>query len=135
MKISKSYKVSEFLDWTRRTLHRARAGDHSGRPLPAGFRIATLWPQQNPEFAILSRDGLRLQLGKAEASGSGSNATLWLDVEELAALYSTVQNRASIEWGPEVYSYGRREFGFRDPDGNWVIVSEVTSDPPTCLDN
>jgi catechol 2,3-dioxygenase-like lactoylglutathione lyase family enzyme len=100
-----------------------------------GFQIATLWPRENPEFAILNRDGLRLQLGTAEASGSGSSATLWLDVEELAALHSTVQNRTSIKWGPEVYSYGRREFGFRDPDGNWVILSEITSDPPTCVDN
>ena len=99
-----------------------------------GFQIATLWPRQNPEFAILNRDGLRLQLGKVEASRSGSSATLWLDVEELAALHSTVQNRTSIEWGPEVYSYGRREFGFRDPDGNLVILSELTSDPPTCVD-
>jgi catechol 2,3-dioxygenase-like lactoylglutathione lyase family enzyme len=100
-----------------------------------GFRIDTLWPQRNPEFAILDRDGLRLQLGKVEASGSGSSTTLWLDVEELVDLHSTVQNHASIEWGPEVYSYGRREFGFRDPDGNWVIVSEVTNDPPTCVEN
>jgi catechol 2,3-dioxygenase-like lactoylglutathione lyase family enzyme len=94
-----------------------------------GFRAETLWPQQNPEFAILSRDGLRLQLGRIEVSRSDSNATLWLDVEELAALHSKVQNQKSIEWGPEVDSYGRREFGFRDPDGNWVILSEVTSDP------
>jgi len=98
-----------------------------------GFQIATLSPRQDPEFAILYRDGLRLQLGKAEASGSGSNATLWLDVEELGALHSTVRDRTEIEWGPEVYSYGRREFGFRDPDGNMVIPSELTSDPPTCV--
>ena len=100
-----------------------------------GFQLATMWPRPNPEFAILDRDGLRLQLGKAEESGSGSSATLWLDVEELAALHSTVQTRTSIEWGPEVYSYGRREFGFRDPDGNSVILSEVTSDPPTSVDD
>jgi hypothetical protein len=31
-----------------------------------GFEIGTLWPQQKPEFAILLRDGLRLQLGRAE---------------------------------------------------------------------
>ena len=36
------------------------------------------------------------------------------------------------EWGPEVYFYHRREFAFRDPDGHWVILSEVTDDPPTC---
>lgn len=100
-----------------------------------GFVIETLWPQQDPEFAILSRDGLRVQLGKAKPSGSEPGATLWLDVEELPALHSNVQSHATIEWGPEVYSYGRREFGFRDPDGNWVILSEITSDPPTCADN
>jgi hypothetical protein len=93
-----------------------------------------MWPRQNPEFAILNRDGLRLLFGEAEASGSGSSATLWLDVEELAALHSTVQTRTTIEWGPEVYSYGRREFGFPDPDRNSVILSEVTSDPPTSED-
>ncbi len=97
-----------------------------------GFRTETLWPQQNPEFAILSRDGLRLQLGRAQESRSDSSSTLWLDVEDLAALHSKIQSQTSIDWGPEVYSYGRREFGFRDPDGNWVILSEVSHDPPTC---
>jgi catechol 2,3-dioxygenase-like lactoylglutathione lyase family enzyme len=100
-----------------------------------GFAIGTLWPQQQPEFAILNRDGLRLQLGKDSRDGSGPSATLWLDVEELAALHAHVRDHTTIEWGPEVYSYGRREFGFKDPDGNWVILSEVTSDPPTCVDN
>jgi catechol 2,3-dioxygenase-like lactoylglutathione lyase family enzyme len=98
-----------------------------------GFEIATLLPQSQPEFAILNRDGLRLQLGKAEAPASGSSASLWLDVEELATLHAHVRDRVTIEWGPEVYSYGRREFGFKDPDGNWVILSEVTGDPPTCV--
>lgn len=101
-----------------------------------GFQVETLWPQQNPEFAILSRDGLRLQLGRNEGGDADlrSSGTLWLDVEELAALHGTVRHQAQIEWGPEVYSYGRREFGFRGPDGNWVILSERTNDPPTCVD-
>jgi hypothetical protein len=74
-----------------------------------GFEIGTLWPQQKPEFAILNRDGLRLQLGKDGREGSGPNAvvTLWLDVEELAALHAHVRDYTTIEWGPEVYSYGR----------------------------
>jgi hypothetical protein len=46
----------------------------------------------------------------------------------------TSRDHATVEWGPEVYSYGRRELGFRDPDGSWVILSEVTSDPPTCAE-
>ena len=90
-----------------------------------------------PEFAILSRDGLRLQPGRKDKADAEPHAscTLWLDVEELAALCSTVKERAAIEWGPEVYPYGRRVLGFRDPDGNLVILSEVTADPPTCEQN
>src|SRR5262245_35484313 len=98
-----------------------------------GFQVESTWPSLNPEFAIISRDGLRVQLGRDESSAhSASAATLWLDVEEIEALHAAVQPQVNIEWGPEVYAYGRREFGFRDPDGNWVIVSEVTSDPPNC---
>ena len=40
----------------------------------------------------------------------------------------------TIEWGPEVYAYHRREFAFRDPDGHLVIVSEETDDPVTADD-
>jgi hypothetical protein len=36
-----------------------------------------------------------------------------------------------IEWGPEVYSYGRREFAVRDPDGYLVIFTEPTDEAPT----
>jgi catechol 2,3-dioxygenase-like lactoylglutathione lyase family enzyme len=112
----------------------ARSVAFFGRVL--GFNVSTLWPQQNPEFAILDRDGLRLQIGKdEEGSRRGPSVTLWLDVEDLATLHAHVKGQTNIEWGPEVYSYGRCEFGFRDPDGNWVILSEVTSDPPTCVDN
>jgi hypothetical protein len=34
--------------------------------------------------------------------------------------------------GAEVYSYGRREFAIRAPDGYLLIFSEETTDPPTC---
>jgi catechol 2,3-dioxygenase-like lactoylglutathione lyase family enzyme len=98
-----------------------------------GFAIETLWPEHAPEFAILHTDGVRLQLGRqaqgeAERQASGM---LWLDVEDIAALHAHVATHVRIAWGPEVYWYGRREFGFHDPDGNLLILSEVTSDPPT----
>ena len=37
-----------------------------------------------------------------------------------------------VEWGPEVYAYGRREFAVRDPTGAMLIFSEETDDPATC---
>jgi hypothetical protein len=33
-----------------------------------------------------------------------------------------------IEWGPEVYFYGRREFAVRDPDGYLLIFTEPTDE-------
>lgn len=96
-----------------------------------GLHIGTLWPDDQPEFVILSRDGLRLQLGVSRSAGVGS-CTLCFDVSDATAFHSSIKGKVEIEWGPEVYFYHRREFAFRDPDGHTVIVSEVTSDPVTC---
>jgi catechol 2,3-dioxygenase-like lactoylglutathione lyase family enzyme len=100
-----------------------------------GFEVGTLWPEESPQFAILSRDGLRLQLGQSESDSTATHlptSTLWLDVEEIGAFLSQIREDVNVEWGPEVYWYGRCEFAFRDPDGHLVILSEVTCDPPTC---
>ena len=103
-----------------------------------GFEVGTLWPEESPQFAILRRDGLRLQLGKSESASPAAQlptSTLWLDVEKVEEWHSQIRKDVTIEWGPEVYWYGRREFGFRDPDRHWIVLSEVTSDPPTCDDH
>lgn len=96
-----------------------------------GLDIATLWPDDSPEFAILTRDGLRLQLGRGDRSEIGSS-TLCFDVSDAISVHSKIKDKVKIDWGPEVYFYHRREFAFRDPDGHTIIVSEVTSDPVTC---
>jgi catechol 2,3-dioxygenase-like lactoylglutathione lyase family enzyme len=95
-----------------------------------GLHVGALWPEDRPEFAILNRDGLRLQLGVSD-DPQGS-CTLCFDVTDATALHLKLKDKVSIDWGPEVYFYHRREFAFRDPDGHTVIVSEVTSDPVTC---
>jgi catechol 2,3-dioxygenase-like lactoylglutathione lyase family enzyme len=100
-----------------------------------GFEVGTLWPDDSPQFAILTRDSLRLQLGRREdisVPASQPACTLWLDVAGIGDLHSRVKEKVHIEWGPEVYFYHRRELAFRDPDGYLVILSEVTDDPPTC---
>ena len=98
-----------------------------------GLDVGTLWPENLPEFAILSRDGLRLQLGQTERSAIGS-CTLCFNVSDAMFLHSQIKDQVKIDWGPEVYFYHRREFAFRDPDGHEVIISEVTDDPVTCHD-
>jgi hypothetical protein len=93
------------------------------------FEIRTLWPEDTPEFAILERDGARVHLARGRSAEPGGRVSggLWIDVEDLATLHAQVKARVTIEWGPAVYFYGRRELGFRDPDGNLVILSEVAT--------
>jgi catechol 2,3-dioxygenase-like lactoylglutathione lyase family enzyme len=99
-----------------------------------GMHVNTLWPEDEPQFAILSRDGLRLQLGASEGAAVGS-CTLCFDVSDAAEMHALIKDTVNINWGPEVYFYHRREFAFRDPDGHTVIVSEVTDDPVTCAED
>ena len=104
-------------------------------PTCSGSTWGRLSPDDSPEFAILSRDGLRLQLSRragASVPVLPPACTLWLDVAGVRDLHSALREKVSIEWGPEVYLYRRREFAFRDPDGHLVILSELTDDPPTC---
>jgi len=96
-----------------------------------GFNTSVLWPEGSPEFAILHRDGVRLQLVKSSQEDKASSS-LWLDVADIGDFLAATRQRARIEWGPEVFFYQRREFAFRDPDDHLIILSEITTDPPTC---
>ncbi len=100
-----------------------------------GFRAGGGWPADKPTFAILDRDGLALQFyvpgPENPTTGVG---TLSFDVEDALAVHAAVQDKVAIEWGPEVYWYGRREFSFKDPDGYAIIVSQTTDEPPTCVE-
>jgi catechol 2,3-dioxygenase-like lactoylglutathione lyase family enzyme len=100
-----------------------------------GFRIDVLWPEDAPMFCILHRDQVRIGFfmpdeHRPEAKPGGSE--LYLDVDDALALHLQLKERVAIEWGPEVFFYGRREFAIRDPDGYLLIFAETTDDPPTC---
>lgn len=100
-----------------------------------GFRVTTQFPDAAPVFAMLQRERVHLQLGGPggrRTAGQASTCTLWFDVDDATALHRDIAAQAPIEWGPEVYFYGRREFAVRDPDGNLLVFSSVTDDPPTC---
>ena len=99
-----------------------------------GFSVDATFPEEHPQFALLSRNGVGLQIGGPEAKKTAADAptvTLYLDVDDAVALHAELKDRVAIEWGPDVFFYQRREFAFRDPDGHLIIVSEETDDPPT----
>lgn len=56
---------------------------------------------------------------------------LSIEVIDARALHALLEPTVPIEWGPEVYSYGRREFAIRDPDRYVIIFTEPTDEPPT----
>ncbi len=99
-----------------------------------GFEAAEPWPAEAPTFVLMERDAVVLQFytPPADAPEPCGHGTISIDVEDALAMFERVRDRVTIEWGPEVYFYGRREFSFRDPDGYALILSEETDDPPTC---
>jgi catechol 2,3-dioxygenase-like lactoylglutathione lyase family enzyme len=99
-----------------------------------GFTLGFMWPADAPTFGMLSRDGVSVQFQVADQPRpeQGGQVMLSFDVDDAKALHATLEGRIPVEWGPEVYWYGRREFAVRDPSGYLVIFSEETPDPPTC---
>jgi len=91
-------------------------------------------PADKPTFVILERDGTVLQFFVPEQSEHCGFGAISIDTEDARSVHASLAEKVSIEWGPEVYWYGRREFSFRDPDGYAIIISERTDDPPDCTE-
>ncbi len=109
-----------------------------------GFRAVTLHPPEKPTLAILDATdpatGTRLgslmfdsTLWPGEPAMTGQ---LHLDLgpqgtgsSRVAALLACMGDAAKVEWGPEVFDYGRRECSIKDPSGYSVVLSEETDDP------
>jgi catechol 2,3-dioxygenase-like lactoylglutathione lyase family enzyme len=99
------------------------------------FQLSVLWPEDNPTFVILDRDSVSLGFFTPDAHRGAitiGTADLYIATEDVCGLHEELRNAIPIEWGPEVYFYGRREFAVRDPDGYLLIFTEPTDDPPTC---
>lgn len=96
-----------------------------------GFRVSTLWPQADPTFALIERDEVAVGLFVGETPQSERSPELYVRVTDAETVHDALRDSLTVEWGPEVYSYGCREFAVRDPDGYLVIFTEPTDDPPT----
>lgn len=101
-----------------------------------GFVVDVLHPADDPNLCILHHGSARLafvtdpQNWYKEPRLAGQ---LWIGVTNVLHLHARViKNGIAVEWGPEVYSYGRREFAIKDNNGYLLAFSEPTSDAPTC---
>jgi catechol 2,3-dioxygenase-like lactoylglutathione lyase family enzyme len=89
-----------------------------------GFTLHGTWPDEAPTFAMLDRDDAQLQLYVAARQEQCGAVMLNVEVTDASAVHAELVERLPIEWGPEDYWYGRREFAIRDPEGNLVIVTQ-----------
>lgn len=102
-----------------------------------GFVVDLAWPEKEPTFVVLQRDDVQLGFYLPDEHHSAKTiggCDFYIEVEDVVGLHAALQGSVPIEWGPEVYFYGRREFAVRDPDGYLLIFTEPTDDSPTCPD-
>lgn len=100
------------------------------------FEIDVAWPEDRPTFAILRRDETTVgffEPGEHQPGPIGY-AELYIEVAGARDLHAALSRALTIEWGPEVYSYGRLEFAIRDPDGYLIIFTEPTDQLPTTVE-
>ncbi len=103
-----------------------------------GFKATLLWPEGELHFTILRRGSAEVHFlgpapdAHADRAATPGDAEVVFEVEDARALHTELAPKVAVEWGPEVYWYGRREFAVRDPNRYLVIFTESTDDPPTC---
>ena len=74
-----------------------------------GFRAAPPWPADAPTFVVLEQDDMSLQFYTGEFAGAEptGHGTIYFDVSDVRAMHRALSGHLPIEWGPEVYWYGR----------------------------
>lgn len=100
------------------------------------FKAEVLWPKEEPSFAIIQRDQTRIGFTELEEGDSRAigHSELYIQVTDLNSLYQNIKDSLTVEWGPEIYSYGRWEFALRDPDSYLIIFTEPVDEPPTTME-
>jgi len=98
-----------------------------------GFDVAALWPEDAPTFCILIKDTVELSFTAApDGWQADRSVSMRLRVDNALEIFERIRERVEVEWGPEVYDYGCREFSVKDCNGYSLIFTEETDDEPTC---
>lgn len=73
----------------------------------------------------LERDGVMLMFMRNDHLGEPhATATQYIYVDDLPALWESIKDRVTAEWGPEEMPYGMMEFAIKDPDGYLISFGE-----------
>lgn len=85
-----------------------------------GFVVDSQWPAGKPSNCILDNGHVNLAFGTDPQNwypDPALSGQLWIDVDDVMALHARLVGKVPIEWGPEVYDYGRLEFAIKDCNG------------------
>ncbi len=100
-----------------------------------GFTPGDAWPQDHPTFVILVRDDVTLHFYVADGAVSVDSGAIYIDADNGEQEFERLAGRVAVDWGPEVYWYGRYEFSFKDPNGYDIVISQETDRTPTCSED
>ncbi len=94
-----------------------------------GFVVDSQWPAHNPTDCILDNGHVHLAFGTDPQNWYPApclSGQLWIDVDDVMALHASLVGKVAVEWGPDVYGYGRREFAIKDCNGYLLTFSSAT---------
>ena len=92
-----------------------------------GFVVDSKWPADNPTDCTLDNGHVHLAFSTDPQNWYGSpglSGQLWIDIDDVLALHASLVGKVPMEWGLEVYSYGRREFAIKDCNGYLLTFSQ-----------
>lgn len=80
-----------------------------------GFRCVSV---AGDGWCRLERDDVAIMfMRNAHLGAPQATAVQYIYVDDVLALWATLKNSCSAEWGPEEMPYGLTEFAIRDPNG------------------
>lgn len=80
-----------------------------------GFRCVAA---DGDAWCCLARDDVEIMFMRNDHLGPPqATATQYIRVDDVMAVWDSIKDRCSAEWGPEKMPYGMLEFAIKDPNG------------------
>ena len=92
-----------------------------------GFELRGCFPESNPTWCEVGRDGTVLQFLAGATPWDGTPAftgCLYVHTPDVDAVYAEIRERVACEHGVEERDWGARELVLQDPDGYYVTFTQ-----------
>ena len=92
-----------------------------------GFEVRGVFPDEDPTWAEVARDGLVLQFLAGDTPWDGPpslTGCLYVHPSSVQRVYDQIRESVPCEWGIEDRPWGARELTVQDPNGYFVTFTE-----------